>query len=117
MVGTLGACANRSTAAALASLYAYESQQPEVSRNKMQGLEEHYGVTSTKGTGYFAVHATLDLEHRAGERDALLRCLDQGATEVEVLAAATETLDAYWGLLDGVCEAAGIACMPGTVSA
>ena len=79
MIDTLRGRASGSTAGALAALYAYESQQPEVSETKMEGLERYYDVSSQKGLAYFAVHATLDREHRDGEREALDRCLDQGA--------------------------------------
>lgn len=110
MIDTLRAHARGDTAGALAALYAYESQQPEVSRTKMDGLTGHYGVTTAKGLGYFAVHAELDLDHRQGEREMLGRCIDDGATADEILGAAEATLSAYWGLLDGVCAEAGIAC-------
>jgi pyrroloquinoline-quinone synthase len=93
-----------STGAALAALYAYESQQPEVSRRKEEGLREHYGVSDPEALGYFRVHAEADLRHRAGERQALAACLDAGEPTGEVLAAADAALTAYWGLLDGVSE-------------
>jgi pyrroloquinoline-quinone synthase len=89
-------------------MYAYESQQPEVSETKMKGLESYYDVSSKKGLSYFAVHATLDREHRQGEREALGRCLDQGADADDVVGAAEDALAAYWNLLDGVCEEAGV---------
>jgi pyrroloquinoline-quinone synthase len=108
MINTLRSRASGSTAGALAALYAYESQQPEVSDTKMEGLERYYDVSSQKGLAYFAVHATLDREHREGEREALGCCLDQGADVDEVLGAAEDALAAYWQLLDGVCEEAGV---------
>lgn len=108
MVDTLRDQASGSTAGALASLYAYEAQQPEVSETKMEGLELYYGVSSKKGLAYFAVHAELDKEHRLGEREALGDCVDKGANADDVLSAAEVTLDAYWNLLDGVCEEAGV---------
>lgn len=98
----------RSTASGLAALYAYESQQPEVSRSKSAGLCERYQVDDQRTLSYFSVHAEADLRHRAGERAALGRCLEQGASREEVLASAERALDAYWGLLDGVCERTGI---------
>ena len=106
MIDTLRRRAGGSTAGALAALYAYESQQPEVSRTKMEGLRRYYDVSRPKGLAYFAVHATLDQEHREGEREALDHCLDQGADADDVLGAAEEALAAYWQLLDGVCEEA-----------
>lgn len=102
--------AGRSSAAALAALYAYESQQPEVAATKAAGLAEHYGVADGESLAYFTVHAEADVRHRDGERRALGRCLDQGAAPEEVLGAASAALDAYWNLLDGVCREAGIAC-------
>lgn len=97
-----------STAGALAALYAYESQQPEVSTAKAEGLVRFYGVDDPGTLAYFEVHAEADVEHREGERRALGRCLETGASRDEVLAAASEALDAYRGLLDRVCEEARI---------
>jgi pyrroloquinoline-quinone synthase len=95
-------------APALAALYAYESQQPEVARRKADGLRQHYGIVDPEALAYFTVHAAADVRHREGERRALASCLASGAAPETVLAAAAEALDAYWGLLDGVCETAGI---------
>ena len=38
------------------------------------------------------------------------RCIDDASTAHEIPCAAEATLSAYWGLLDGVCAEAGIAC-------
>jgi pyrroloquinoline-quinone synthase len=91
-----------STATALAALYAYESQQPEVSQQKEAGLRERYGIDDADGLAYFTVHSEADLRHREGERQALAQCLEAGAAADEVLTAADGALAAYWGLLDGV---------------
>lgn len=99
---------SQSIASGLTALYAYESQQPEVAGEKMRGLCEFYGIKSPEALSYFAVHATADLEHRAAERAALARCLDAGTSPSAVIDAAEEALDAYWNLLDGVCEEAGV---------
>ena len=93
---------------ALATLYAYESQQPEVSRRKADGLRQYYGVESARSIAYFEVHAETDIRHREGERDALRRCLDAGSSPEIVLDSADQALNAYWGLLDGICEDAGL---------
>jgi pyrroloquinoline-quinone synthase len=102
-------CAN-STASALAALYAYESQQPEVSAEKAAGLRRFYGVSDPDTLRYFEVHSEADVRHRDGERRALARCLDSGAAPDEVLGAAERALDAYWRLLDEVCERAEVHC-------
>ena len=99
---------SRSAASGLAALYAYESQQPEVSRQKEDGLRRHYGVSDSAALAYFTVHAEADLRHREGERRALARCLAAGASREEILGAADEALGAYWGLLDGVCRVTGL---------
>ena len=96
------------TAAALAALYAYESQQPQVSEEKRAGLRVHYGVSSAKALAYFDIHATIDVGHREGERGMLARCLDAGASREAVVAAANDALRAYWGLLDGICAQADV---------
>jgi pyrroloquinoline-quinone synthase len=100
--------AEASAASALAALYAYESQQPEVARLKADGLCQHYGIDAPEALAYFEVHAEADVRHRDGERRALARALENGATGEEVLDAARQALNAYWGLLDGVCRQTGI---------
>ena len=100
---------SRGTAAAIAALYSYESQQPEVASLKASGLRELYGVEDEATVAYFDVHAEADVRHREGERAALESCLAEGASEAEVMQAAGEALDAYWGLLDRVCAETGVA--------
>jgi pyrroloquinoline-quinone synthase len=92
-----------SPAAAVAALYAYESQVPEVSGKKIEGLEKFYGVTGEEGTRYFAVHEEADVRHRAAWR----RWLESrpAGDAPEMLAAAEEALDALWGALDAVTPA------------
>ena len=110
IVSTFTSLASESLATGLAALYAYESQQPEVSRSKADGLRAHYGVEDQVTTAYFAVHQAADVRHRAGERDALRGCLDAGVPAGAIHEAAHRALDAYWALLDGVCEQAGVTC-------
>jgi pyrroloquinoline-quinone synthase len=107
-VETFNRLATESTASGLAGLYAYESQQPQVSRQKADGLRLLYGIDDPQTLAYFEVHAEADLRHRQGERLALERCLSNGASEDEVFQAAAQALEAYWGLLDGVCAETGV---------
>ena len=109
-VSVFAQLAQGETAEALSALYAYESQQPAVSKTKMDGLRAYYGISDTTTLEYFAVHAEKDIEHSEGERQALAQCLAEGATGETVLNSASKALDAYWGLLDGICEEAGIQC-------
>lgn len=108
LINVLRDLCKEGTAQGLAGLYAYEAQQPEVSKLKMQGLQELYNVTEPATLEYFAVHAEADVRHRAGERLCLERSLEQGADPAVILDSASKTLDAYWGLLDAVCDETGV---------
>lgn len=107
-IATFDRLTNRDIASGLTALYAYESQQPEVAAEKLRGLRQRYGIHRPQALSYFAVHATADLEHRAAERSAIERCLNSGTSPATIINAAEEALDAYWNLLDGVCEEAGL---------
>jgi pyrroloquinoline-quinone synthase len=108
IVTTFKALADESLATGLAALYAYESQQPEVSCTKLRGLREQYGVHDAESLAYFEVHESADVRHRQGERDALAACLDAGVWPGVLKEATSRALDAYWALLDGVCAETGI---------
>jgi pyrroloquinoline-quinone synthase len=108
VVETFNARTSADTGGALAALYAYESQQPEVARQKIAGLRERYGVIDAKSLAYFEVHAQSDVRHSEGERKAIIQCLADGATHECVMQSASDALDAYWRLLDGICEEADI---------
>ncbi len=99
------------SARALAALYAYESQQPAVSLEKIDGLKQRYDIADEQALSYFRVHAKADIAHREGERRALAACLDANATREEVLDAASRALDAYWHLLDAVSVECGRAAL------
>jgi pyrroloquinoline-quinone synthase len=47
---------------ALAAFYAYESQVPQIAKEKERGLRESYGADD-KTCGYFSLHATADVYH------------------------------------------------------
>lgn len=88
--------------AALARLYAIESGQPEISKTKLEGLAEHYGVTDAPGTRYFTVHRGRDVEHAAEGRELLEELICSAEDEDAVVAAADRAFAANWRLLDGV---------------
>jgi pyrroloquinoline-quinone synthase len=91
-----------SPAAAIAALYAYEAQVPEVAAEKINGLRDRYGIDDARTLAFFTVHSTLDLEHSEAERNAIRRTT---ATDDEADAAREATsraLDAWWGFLDAV---------------
>jgi pyrroloquinoline-quinone synthase len=97
-------CHHAPTSAALAALYAYESQQPQVMAEKRRGLIEHYWVTT--GHNYFIVRKTLDIEHSASQR-ALIERLATDEDRHMILTATRASVDATYTLLHGVFDACG----------
>ena len=91
---------DRPVAEAVAALYAYEAQVPEIATTKIEGLQKFYGVNSTKGLAYFTVHEEADKAHRTAWRG----WLEQHAQgdEEEILETTNQALDALWGALDAV---------------
>src|SRR5277367_1592982 len=86
---------DRTVAEAVAALYAYEAQVPEIATTKIAGLKNFYGVNSAEGLAYFEVHEEADKAHRAAWRNWLLEHAD-GGSEEEILATTNEALDAMW---------------------
>jgi pyrroloquinoline-quinone synthase len=91
---------DRPVAEAVAALYAYEAQVPELATTKIEGLKKFYGVCSEKALNYFTVHEEADKAHRAAWRGWLLE--HAHGDEEEILATTNEALDALWGALDAV---------------
>jgi pyrroloquinoline-quinone synthase len=92
---------DRDLLASLVALYAIESGQPAISETKLEGLRAHYGITEGPATEYFSLHAELDKEHAAAERELIEPRLE-GADVEALLAEAERVLSANWHLLDGV---------------
>ena len=91
---------DRTVAEAVAALYAYEAQVPEIASSKIDGLKKFYGVHSQAALAYFTVHEEADRRHRTAWR----HWLEEHAQgdEAEILATTNEALDALWGALDAV---------------
>ncbi|HEY7864013.1 MAG TPA: CADD family putative folate metabolism protein [Thermoanaerobaculia bacterium] len=98
------------TVEGLAGLYAYESQIPEISKTKREGLAAFYGITDPEAVRFFAVHEEADVWHRQVERDALGRIAGTPEAREKALAAARRCLDALNGALDGVMRENRLAC-------
>jgi pyrroloquinoline-quinone synthase len=86
-----------SVAAGVAALYAYESQVPAIAEAKIRGLKEHYDTSNGPTLSFWHVHASLDVQHAAGER-ATLAALAESEPD-QAIAATRDALDAWWGLL------------------
>jgi pyrroloquinoline-quinone synthase len=97
-----------SVAEGIAALYAYESQIPEISRTKREGLAAFYGIDDPDATRFFTVHEEADVWHRKVERDALARVTVTEADREKALAAANRCLDALNRALDGVMRETGL---------
>lgn len=85
----------------LVVLYAIESAQPAISRTKLEGLVDHYGLAEGPATEYFSLHAERDHEHAAQSRRLIEERLE-GVDEDRLVAVAEAALRGNWTLLDGV---------------
>jgi pyrroloquinoline-quinone synthase len=95
----------------LAALYAYEAQQPAVAKTKIEGLKSKYSLDSKAALGFFQVHETMDAWHSESEKQILTEEIRKDpAVAAEIEKSVSEACDALNALLDGVCEARGIAC-------
>jgi pyrroloquinoline-quinone synthase len=93
-------CGDRPVAEAVATLYAYEAQVPEIAATKIDGLKKFYGVDKPEALAYFTVHEEADKHHRAAWRTWLEEHAE--GNDDEIVATAREALDALWGALDAV---------------
>jgi len=98
-----------SVAEGLAALYAYESQIPEISRTKREGLAAFYSIDDSEAIRFFTVHEEADVWHRQVERDAIGRVAVTDEQRAKALAAARRCLEALNGVLDGVMRENGLA--------
>ena len=94
-------CGDRPVAEAVAALYAYEAQVPEISSTKIDGLRKFYGVENPAALAYFAIHEEADKAHREAWRAWLDEHSDSNCND-EILDSAKEALNALWGALDAV---------------
>src|SRR5262249_17910859 len=96
-------CANRSAAEAVAALYAYEAQVPEIATSKIDGLNRFYGISHAQGTAYFSVHQEADKIHREAWRNWLAQNASaDGISQEQILSSTRDALNALWGALDAV---------------
>lgn len=93
----------------LAALYAYESQIPEISKTKREGLAAFYGIAEPEAVRFFTVHEEADVWHRQVEREALGRVAQTPEQRESALAAADRCLTALNRALDGILRENGLA--------
>jgi pyrroloquinoline-quinone synthase len=88
---------------ALGMLYAYESQTPDVSKTKVAGLRDHYGIDGDD-IHYFELHGEMDVEHSKGLASAIAEVTETEDDLKQAEAGAITGARAIWGLLDGVAR-------------
>ena len=85
---------------AVAAMYAYESKLPEISRSKINGLKEFYGLENHDAINYFEIHETADIRHAAVWRSILASTAKEN--ENAVISAVIHSMEAQNRLLDSV---------------
>jgi pyrroloquinoline-quinone synthase len=111
LIGTLrDLTRNGTTLEAVAGLYGYESQIPEISTKKIEGLQSFYGVTSDEGLSFFRVHEEADQIHRQAERDLLQDLIKNEADEKRAIDAARSVAKAFYRMLDGIVRECDVEC-------
>lgn len=86
----------------LAALYAYERQQPDVARTKIDGLRSFYHVTDESTVSFFKAHQSYDVFHAEGEINMLTKLCDTEEKRQRALAVTEETLNVLYDFLDGI---------------
>ena len=94
----------KSVASGTASLYAFESQVPEVAVSKLEGLSKHYNMAKSSEVAFFKVHSTLDEEHSEAEREIINTMAVTDEIEEETIVAVKSAADSLWNFLDSVYE-------------
>lgn len=86
----------------VAALYAYESQIPEVSSTKRDGLRQYYGIDEARSVSFFTVHESVDQVHRQAELKVLTDACDTDTAREQAIAAAGDAAKSLWDFLSGV---------------
>jgi len=94
--------ADPNPAVGLSALYAYESQLPEISQSKIDGLKRFYGIDDPRAIQFFEVHKTADVWHSEQERAAIT---SMNASMDTVYPAVEKSCAALWAFMDGVDQA------------
>jgi pyrroloquinoline-quinone synthase len=98
-------CSRDSLEEAVAALYSYEAQVPEIATSKIDGLRRHYGIEASRDLAYFEVHQQADLFHRAQWRSWLEETESSPEVADSVVGTGRIALAALWGALDDIQNA------------
>jgi len=99
-------CRNRSFVEGLASLYAYESQLPELFKLKVEGLQKYYNTSEKRVIKFFTVRQEKDNNHSTIEKEIIEKNVNM-ENYSKVTYAAESTAFAFWRFLDGIMEVYG----------
>ncbi|WP_092484612.1 CADD family putative folate metabolism protein, partial [Candidatus Ichthyocystis hellenicum] len=86
----------------LSAMYAFESQIPEVSEQKISGLRNFYGLTDPRSYKFFTVHQEADITHSSEEAEILEKVVDSPEKLSSVGSACQRAADALLGFLDSI---------------
>ena len=86
----------------LAALYAYESQVPEISKTKIAGLKNFYGIDSEKALEFFSVHQEADIYHSRDEMEIMNNTNRSLEDQKRLINTVDESASLMWNFLDGV---------------
>lgn len=85
-----------------ATMYAFEKELPKISKSKIDGLKNFYGITDDKTINYFKIHEVADIRHAKIWENVL-----QAASELKeevLLNTAISSLDNQNGVLDAIYD-------------
>jgi pyrroloquinoline-quinone synthase len=101
-VSSLVELSKKSLNEAVCAMYAYELDLPNISRSKVEGLNNFYNLSSSDSTNYFEIHQEADVRHAAIWRN-MIRKIPENEYE-SCVESAVKSLDAQNLLLDAVYE-------------
>lgn len=96
-------CQKKSFAEGVAALYAYESQIPAVSEEKIQTLAKFYGISNPEDIEFFTVHQEADIEHTHISQEILDSLIDE-TDKAKALQSARKLSRSLGRFLDGMYE-------------
>ena len=84
------------------AMYAFEKEIPKISKTKVEGLKNFYGLDSKDSIEYFEEHMTADIRHAASWKKIIN---SSSKNDDELLKIAKKSVDAQNLLLDSCYEA------------
>ncbi len=91
-----------SAASALAALYAYESQLPEIATEMSRGLRENYGIRAADTLEFFTRHSEAGPAHAGIERSILAREITDPEAALAAVRGVRHAAAAWWKFLESL---------------